>query len=331
MSAKFSIFILGILLIFPRFCVPVLAATGQVTPETQVLESQTEIPSTTNLSPRDLKEIEDALNFHRKWKTQEEIVNSITKRFTWIGIIVAIVGLFGITAIANLLLAPILNRARDAVSRATAEVELASRTIEQMRSATMEAKGNADTLLREANEQKETVSKIVRELAERAADLDKRFNSVQANAENVRDQLEQTFLSLDERLIGLANEIPQVADEQRALREVSETKLDEFKENSNYEIYFAVYGNTEVPQLSKLMDHLRTLGFRVTGETDPNLSAASPTETNKAALRYTEIGGEKFRQVADEIMAFTNILVEPDARPSESDLAGDLQVGFQRA
>ena len=203
-----------------------------------------------------LEEIRDALEFQRGMNLEDKIIDRLTKRFTWIGILVAVIGLFGITAITNLLVAPIINRTRDAASKANAEVEVASRTIAEMRSAAMRAKEDADAVLKQANEQREIVSKITNELSQKAADLDKRFDSIQANAENIRDQLEQSFTALDERLTRLATEVPRALDEQKALREASGAKLDEFKRNSEYTIQFSVFGNTDVPELPNLMEHL---------------------------------------------------------------------------
>ncbi len=255
-SAILSKFLFIIFLIFPSCWVPVLAATDQLSPKTEVVKSHAETSSAPKISAKELEEIRDALEFQRGMNLEDKIIDRLTKRFTWIGILVAVIGLFGITAITNLLVAPIINRTRDAASKANAEVEVASRTIAEMRSAAMRAKEDADAVLKQANEQREIVSKITNELSQKAADLDKRFDSIQANAENIRDQLEQSFTALDERLTRLATEVPRALDEQKALREASGAKLDEFKRNSEYTIQFSVFGNTDVPELPNLMEHL---------------------------------------------------------------------------
>ena len=138
-----------------------------------------------------------------------------------------------------------------------------------MRSAVVQAEEEAGISLKQAAKQREMVSKIIDKLSDKATELDNRVNSIQANAENVRDQLDQSFSALDERLTKLADEVPQAAAEQKILREVSGVKLDEFKENSEYEIHFAVYGNTEIPKLPNLMEHFRNIGFKVTGTPNP--------------------------------------------------------------
>ena len=95
-------------MIFPSYWGPVLAATEQLPPKTEVVESHTETSSAPRISANELKEIQDALEFQRGLKLEEKIIDRLTKRFTWIGILVAVIGLFGITAITNLLVTPIL-------------------------------------------------------------------------------------------------------------------------------------------------------------------------------------------------------------------------------
>jgi len=124
-------------------------------------------------------------------------------------------------------------------------------------------------------------------------------------------------------LATLAISIPQATIEQNSLREEAEKKMNEFKKNSDYEICFAVYGNTQVPELPQMMEYFSMLGFKITDIADPDLDSEKSTEIHKVNPNYTKKGQEKLDYVVNKMQNFSGIQIMPEKIPSSDTLPGN--------
>ena len=76
-------------------------------------------------------------------------------------------------------------------------------------------------------------------------------------------------------------------------------------------------------------EHLRGLGFRVTGDFEPT-NTDRPTNIDEMSVAYTKTGKEKLEFIADEIRSNFGFAVKLNNTASPDTLTGDIQISFQK-
>lgn len=263
-------------------------------------------------------------------KLEVQLEQRVRRRFSLILVAVAVLSFFGIQGLASVFisqqLAPEISRAKDAAATANAEAALVSSTIEEVLRTSRTAKTEAETALKTATAQTEKVNDLLATLNARADNLDVRFSSINARSENVRTQLELSVEKIEARIFSIVEQLPTAQPTINALSQQTEEELDEFKENSNVELWFTKYGNTEIQVADALVQHFKRLGFKVID----NLQASYRTNensTDRVRISYGKSGETKLGLIVDDLEMIFGISAITEFNDSPT-LAGDIQVGF---
>ncbi|WP_135078229.1 hypothetical protein [Terasakiella sp. SH-1] len=280
-------------------------------------------------------------------RMEEAVVGRVKRHFAWAAIIVAVLGVIGINATGYVLvseqLKPQLEQARNATAKANAEAEIASTSMAEVNKAIKKAKQDAEAALLKAQEQTKKSQALIEKIDEEAKELDKKFNRVKtdsnrvkAYSENVRLQLEASFDEVNQRLDSLVKSVPTAEKEQEEIK--ASSKIDSFKANSEFEVYFSINAAKEaIPFIADAATELKNLGYKVTGDEDYSPDSIGKYATvNSIHIAYMKSGIEKLHNIKEILLKHSEWKVQVNASPRDIEngdlpLVGDIQIVVKQA